>query len=448
MKVLINKDYFDWREDSRNADAVKWLDRFLVRVFKATDKESAPRVKKGIGSKLPRTVQEYEMGGRKYRVYAKYVVIDGETTFCAAAWHHKNVNKGQNSYVEAAEKLFENFDLAQWAAWQPSAEQLAEYSADDDMDADEADNAPCAEEAQPTVKKKKGKPVDENGMTPAERKALRKKQQQEAMQQARAEAQKRRKEQQTADATQAPQPAQPAVQPAVPAEVVKAPVHAPEQKPDTVETPAPVVDAAAKTPAPAAPAMPATDDITDDQVRVLGTRPDNTGIRDTAVTVNVDAENKAPIADDITDDQVRVLGTRPADITAPAPVPAEQPKPATTPVPEFTDYADVQYQLDAIAHQINIATIRIQATLFEISVENLKIKRLQLLRGQNRNPADGADAVPEFKDYAYLQYQLDIIALQIKIEELNIKKSEQKITLEELMLQKLKLLQKMKGMGK
>ena len=331
MKVLVNKDYFVWREDAKNAEAVKWLDRFLVRVFKAADKESAPRVKKGIGSKLSRTVQEYEMGGRKYRVYAKYVVIDGEMTFCAASWHHKNVNKGQNSYVEVAEKLFENFNLEQWAAWEPTAEQLTEYSAADD-DVAEEDEVPCAEEVKPVAKKKKGKPVDENGLTTAERKALRSQQQQEAAQQARAEAQRRRKEQ-AADAA----PAQPA-EPATP--VVDMVAHTPIETPVNNQVNAPAEPQAVAPVAPIAPATPVASAAAND-------------VRD--------------------DDEVRVLGTG----LRPAPARPAKPKQVVVAV-ELRELMNEHYQLAVVGYKMEIEKLKIEAIEHQIALKELELEKLKL----------------------------------------------------------------------
>ncbi|MBD5391836.1 hypothetical protein HDR66_03450 [bacterium] len=260
MKIIVSNTYLEWKKENKNTRAASVIDKFLCRVFTANDITQVSPKPKSVGNNLRKTtgtVNEYTLS-KKFRVYARYAKLNtGDTAFCLASVGVKGVTD-QNNDIITSLIIFDNMDGLKWAEWQPSAEQLAEFAgkqADDDEPDDDEPTAPV-ETKQPTPKKK-GKPLDENGMTVAERKALQKKQKQEEQRKRNAEKKK------TKQAAEKEKAQQSAAQTATPAAPINEPVV-------TNNAPTPI---APVTPNNKPENAPVDDDIRDDEIRVIEPEP-------------------------------------------------------------------------------------------------------------------------------------------------------------------------------
>ena len=289
MKVLLSKNFLKWESANKNDRMADAIDKFLLRVFRADDAAQVLPTPKSVGKdlrKMPGSVNKYDLNYH-YRAYGKYVNFNGELSFCLATVGDKGSGMQINDILTAL-SIFDDVDAAEWKEWEPSQEQLAAdltvNATPTDHDCDDDKPMPAAAEAKPA--KKKGKPLDENGLTVAERK----KKQQEEQKKLREETKKTKKTK-TVAAT-------------------------------------PIVDA-----------QPPVD---------------------TPATVETAADN-VPVNDDISDDEIRVLG-------------GEQPK--------FQDIMTVQYRLKVIERQMAIEKLKIQIAQYEIALEELEIEKLRLLQMQ------------------------------------------------------------------
>lgn len=345
MKIVVSKAYTKWKNANKSDRTSDAVDRFLCRVFQAADITQVAPQPKAVGGnlrKMPGTVNEFTLA-RNYRVYSKCVELTpGEFSFCLATVGTKG-RTNQNEDILMALSIFDDMEIAGWKSWTPTAEQIASYSVADEAPV-ASDNVTETVPAKPKKQnnKKKGKPLDENGLTVAERKALRKKQQQEEINKRRQEAQKAKQAQMAeavaktnkADVTPAP-----VVDVIVPASV---PVASDNVAPDTASAPV-VVDVV--------PSAPVADDVApaDVQPKVTDVTPADT---------------------DISDDQIRVVTPK-----------SEAPHGDIT----FTDYADVQYNLELIEHQMAIEKLKIKISQHEMALEELAIKKLKLMHMQKQN---------------------------------------------------------------
>ena len=331
MKILVSKTYLDWKAENKNDRAAKAFDTFLLRVFGAANSAEITPQPKAAGNNLRKmtgTVNEFTLS-RKFRVYSRYIEApNGEVCFYLATVGVKGVTD-QHDDIMTALGIFDDVAAQKWEQWSPSPEQLesvlgADKTSVDNGGVGDADEKSSAKAVKP---RKTGKPVDENGLTPAERKAILRQQQEEARKQAQAEKRARKAKQQTAAAADAA---------AAPADV----------QPAAVTVQEPVVQTVFETPS-----------------------------VDNVVTDN------GPVSDNITDDEVRVLGqgTGPSVTVNGAPV--EQPKPISVDL-EFEDFADAEYRLEIIEHQMTIEKLQIEIKRHEIALEELAMKKLRLLQMQ------------------------------------------------------------------
>ncbi len=196
MKIVVSKVYQKWAKANRgNAESA--IERFLLRVFNSADIASVTPQPKSVGNnlrKVPGVVDEFSLNN-KYRVYSKCIEIEpGVVAFCLATVGAKGVTN-QNEDILKALAMFDDVKATEWENWEPSPDQIQAFFEQDSQiidDTPQVASASAQPEQKTAGKKKKGKPVDENGLTCAERKALRKKEQQE-------EARKRKQEREAAE---------------------------------------------------------------------------------------------------------------------------------------------------------------------------------------------------------------------------------------------------------
>lgn len=338
MKVYVSQAYLDWIE-SRRSDkkAIKAFERFFETVHNAKSVAEAPKprnrenctTKSGIDG----TVIAYEVA-RTYRLYANWVapVNGADVAFYAAVAMSKSNAKSQGDDIGKAITMFNSFGNVDWQLWEPSSDtvkSLGESKSDEEVS---VPDAPIAEEK---PKKQKRKPVDENGLTAAERKALRKKEQEEKQKQQRLAAeQKRRAAAATAKQEQ-------------PQQESEAKNIATDK---TEPAPAPVIVVADVAPVPTpAPAVK-------NEAAVVPSREQEKIVPEPIVTVND--------------------------------VPVVAPQQPTGDV-KFQDVTNVQYELELIEHKMKIERLQIAIIQYniakaqrEIALEELAIKKLKLLQAQ------------------------------------------------------------------
>ena len=190
MKVFVSDFYLKWRKSNKNVRAAGAIDKFLSRVFAADDPTEVSPKPKAAGNNLRKTtgvVNEFTLNYH-YRAYGKYTLYKDELCFRLATFGDKG-NTNQHDDILTALDIFDNTDAVKWESWEPSAEQIEADLATDETP-EVCNNISIPEEPAQPAKTKKGKPLDENGLTVAERKALRKKQQQEDQQQRKKEKQR------------------------------------------------------------------------------------------------------------------------------------------------------------------------------------------------------------------------------------------------------------------
>lgn len=333
MRIVVSKAYLKWKKANKSERAADVIDKFMCRVFNAADITNVAPQPKSAGTnlrKMPGVVDEFTLNWQ-YRVYAKCVELTpGQVSFCLAGVGVKG-NTNQNEDILSALSIFDKVSDVEWVEWQPSADQIVADVANDMAPVDDA-AAPVVPAIKKQSAKKKGKPLDENGLTVAERKALRRQQEQEEQKKRQAEAQRAK---------------QLAAQNA-------APVAA-----------APVADA---------PSV--TDNVAGDGVRAVRPEP-----KTDAAPNDADVAQPEPKTDAASND---------ADVAQPEPKNAEpknaEPKNAEpkNAVPEFQDFADVQYQLEMLEYQMTIEKLKIKMAQHEIALIELAMRKLQLLQMQKK----------------------------------------------------------------
>ena len=352
MKIVVSKAYLKWNDANKTNRASDAIEKFLLRVFKAADSTQVAPLPKAVGGNLRKqtgTVNEFTLN-KKYRVYSKYVELtQGEPSFCLATVGVKGVSNQHEDILKAL-SLFDDITAIEWVEWTPCAEQMEQMEQMEDTAAAaeiavENDDEPIREPIKQPTAKKKGKPLDENGLTVAERKALRKKQQQEEQKKRQEERkqkeQAKRMEKQMQEEQENKHTAQENTQPPATPDTVA------EQT--TIPTPKPTV------------------------VEVAETTP--------AATDNTSVKDDTPAKDDMSDNEIRII--QPAEETRTEPTGADIPQPDKPGTDiEFKDFADVQYKLEIIEHQMTIEKLKIQITQSKIALEELAIKKLQLLQIQ------------------------------------------------------------------
>lgn len=331
MRIVVSKAYQKWKKTNKSNRVSDVVDKFLGRVAVATDTTQILPQPKTVGNNLRKstgTVNEFTLT-RQIRVYSKYVELTpGVVSFCLATVGIKG-NTNQHEDILASLAIFDNVDATEWEELQMSdtpSNAMPDATPDvDDSHVDEPGaDVPDSGDVMPAPKKKKGKPVDENGLTAAERKALRKKQKQEEEQKKRMEERKKFKQIETQNV-------------------------------------APVADAAPKQ-TDAAPNVPALD-LEPKPVKPVAT---------------------APVMQDV---RPNVVDAKSHDDNAPKPAvtlngePIANPEPVTGDV-KFKEMADLHYCLELIDHQIKIEQMKIRMLQHEIALEELAIKKMQLLHMQ------------------------------------------------------------------
>lgn len=335
MKVLVNKSYKKWKKTHKgNAFVLGAVESFLLRIFNTSDIKNITPQPKSVGTNLrkePGGVYEFALS-KRYRVYARCVELEpGVTSFCLAQIGSKGTKK-QDEDILSSLAIFDDMSASEWDEWEPSSEQKKEYLAkQSEIVSGDVAAMPVPKQKN---KKQKGKPVDENGLTVAERKALRKKEQEElrrkqqlaAEQKRRAEAEKQQQQKVASESQMADNIA--------------------NKTDDTPETVA----------APVVPVAVASD-----------------GTRDVADVT----DGAAKKSDDAPNPSVTLNGV---------PVPAPQQVPDNV---KFQDFVDVQYELEIIEHQIKIELLNIDIiqqniakAKREIALEELAMKKLKLLQAQ------------------------------------------------------------------
>lgn len=327
MKVYVSQAYLDWI-DSRRSDkkAIKAFDRFLESIHNAKSVAEAPKprnresctTKSGIDG----TVIAYEVA-RTYRLYADWITpFDGaNVAFYAAVAMSKSNEKSQGDDIGKAITMFKCFDSVKWILWEPSAQQPdtpVEFKSDEVINV--SDNP--VKDSKP--KKQKGKPVDENGLTVAERKAIRKKEQEEKQKQQQLEAEQKRL-----------------------AKIAKAEQNKTQEN--------------------------ISEKVTADEVKEMPSAAvvDNAPVAVDAPQVKTDvADTAAPRADAPAKPTVTLNG-----------VPVAEPLHVKDDA-KFQDVMDVQYELEMIEHQVRIRALEIEIAKHKIALEELAIKKLELLQIQ------------------------------------------------------------------
>ena len=361
MKVYVSQTYLNWI-DSRRSDkkAINAFDRFLKSVHNAKSAAEAPKPKnrENCTTKggIDGTVSAYEIA-RKYRLYADLKVPTGDTdvAFYAATAMHKNNEKSQGDDIGVAITMFNSFNSAEWVLWEPSNTPV-ESNSDEEVDTPDE----VIEEAKPI--KKKGKPVDANGLTVAERKALRKKEQEEK--------QRQQQQQKQADAQKRKAAAQ------------KAKAEASAQKPAAAED---VVTPKATTPKVDTPTPTSGRVVTFAVEDVPNHIADNNVVTDDDVATPKDAEPKAEASKPSVG---RIITFAEADHAAVAKSSVTLNGVATPEINfitgevRFRDYTDVEYQLELIEREIAIEKLNIQMIQHKLALEELAIKKLRLLQAQ------------------------------------------------------------------
>ncbi len=190
MKIVTSKAYQKWAKANRG-NAEMAVEKFLFRVFNSPDIANVTPQPKSVGNNLRKdtgVVDEFSLN--RYRIYSKCIEIEpGCPVFYLAMVGTKGITN-QNDDILKALAIFDDITSTEWDNWQPSQEQiqlLPEQKSEVNNDVPSSTGTSVASEPK-KASKKKGKPVDENGLTVAERKALRKKEQEEER--------KRKKEQQ------------------------------------------------------------------------------------------------------------------------------------------------------------------------------------------------------------------------------------------------------------
>lgn len=191
MRIVVSKAYLKWKKANKSERAADVIDKFMCRVFNAADITNVAPQPKSAGTnlrKIPGVVDEFTLNWQ-YRVYAKCVELTpGQVSFCLAGVGVKG-NTNQNEDILSALSIFDNVSDVEWVEWQPSADLIVADVANDMAPVDDA-VAPVAPATKKQSAKKKGKPLDENGLTVAERKALRRQQEQEEQKKRQAAAQR------------------------------------------------------------------------------------------------------------------------------------------------------------------------------------------------------------------------------------------------------------------
>ncbi|MCM1294023.1 MAG: hypothetical protein NC311_00470 [Muribaculaceae bacterium] len=179
MQIVVSKMFLKWQKTNKsNKPLMDVIDRFLLSVYNATDITNVTPQPKAAGKnlrKMPETVDEFTLN-KSYRIYSKCLELEpGVMSFCLATIGIKG-KTNQNDDILAALNMFDDVANEKWTVWQPAASQLLVLDTADLSDTATHDTVTDVESATREPKKKKGKPLDENGLTVAQRKAQRKQQ--------------------------------------------------------------------------------------------------------------------------------------------------------------------------------------------------------------------------------------------------------------------------------
>ncbi len=350
MKIVVSNTYQKWaKANFGNAETA--IEKFLLRVFNSDNIANVTPTPKSVGNnlrKVPGVVDEFTLN-RKYRLYSKCLEFKpGTVAFYLATVGSKGVTN-QNDDILKALSLFDDVNATEWENWEPSPKQI---QVPDVQESQPVENAPQASSAvaaseQKSASKKKGKPVDENGLTVAERKALQKKERQEAAKK-REEDKKRQKELERAEKERIAKEEKQVEQERIAATTTKKTANAASDTP-AKETPDNIVPVIIGKHYGATPAETET--------------PDN----DTHVVTETTESNP----------EVSLNGA-----------PMDTPRQPTGDV-TFQDVAHTQYELEVIEHQINIEKLNIEIiqqniamAQHKIKLEQLMLERLKLLQTQ------------------------------------------------------------------
>lgn len=348
MRIVVSKAYLKWRKANKSNMVLGVIDKFLMRVAIAPDASCIVPQPKAVGNNLrkePGVVDEFSLA-KEYRIYSKCLELTpGVMTFCLAVVGSKG-EKTQKNDILTALGMVDNVNAVDWEVWNPIMDPVPTLLVSESVESVPA--APEKGTSDVKVKKSKGKPVDENGLTVAERKALRKKEQQERM------ARQAKEQKQNAERAREEQ-------------------QKPVDVPPVVETPV-AQDEAKKV------IENVADNGASDAERKALQRKQRQERMAWARKVKMEKRAQA-------EQQKRMDNTSVAETPVVAPVPS--PVQSTVDAVEFKDYADIQYELEMIEHKMNIEQLNIKITKQEIAVtqheialEELAIRRLELIRMQ------------------------------------------------------------------